>query len=434
MLVFNLIYSLVWTILCPSLFLAAHLWVPKWRDGLKMKFGIFPKGFFPQNKIWFHAVSVGELNALEPILEHYSSETKLLSVTTEAAYKLASRKFIEAIKNKTIILFYMPWDHPWIIYNTLNLMQPKALILMESEVWPSLILQISKSNKPIIILNAKLSDSSFLWYKRFFSFTRHIFNKISFVFAQSAQDSRKYISMGLDLHKVSMLGNMKFAVKHKINDIQAMELRARLGFKPEDIVLICASTHSEEEALLIAIFQELKTDLPQLRLIIAPRHPERFDAVEIIINSAAQLQPHRYSVFKEKNTATICNNVNDVLLLDTIGDLILFYKISNIAFVGGTINDSVGGHNVLEPAALGLPVLIGPHYHKNIAMIELLENAGGLEVAASKEEIRIILRNLIEDVDKRILMGAKGKNLVDKQSTMLIELISKLDSILGINQ
>ncbi len=239
-----------------------------------------------------------------------------------------------------------------------------------------------------------------------------------------------------------------------------------MGYKTNDIVWVCGSTHPEEEMLLTAIFQELKEEIPQLRLVLAPRHPERFGVVETIINSAARLTPIRLSHIKEslqayaqyrdnkvssnliklaENKSTVDTEkisldqvlydvtqseaeapnrtytADDVLLVDTIGDLMDIYSIADIAFVGGTMNDKVGGHNILEPAACRVAVVIGPHYYKNTEMVNMMHEADALIIADTKEDLRLAILELALNPDKRILMGSEAKNLTEKNRRIVID-------------
>lgn len=483
--IFYLIYYIAWTLILPILVLLALTIVPKWRSGLIYRLGnLDPKQFPSSSKfskliddseitrpIWFHAVSAGELNALIPLLKIFHDKSLVLSVTTETAYTMASSKLKDELEKQSITLIYMPWDHPQIISSTISRINPKAIILMESEIWPALIYEASKRKIKIIIVNAKLSDFSYNLYQNFGFCLSWIFKKIDLILAQSPADSRKYIALNIDKSKIFMTGNIKFSTLPNVKRERALLLKSMLGYHDSDIVWVCGSTHPEEEATLAAIFQELKEELPQLHLIIAPRHPERFDIVESIVNSAAKLiplrlsqiktamynfasfrgkKPHSHNLVKlaeqskekmeqvsldkvlyeatklDQDFINQIKSANDVLLVDTIGDLMDIYSIADIAFVGGTLNESVGGHNVLEPAACRVPVVIGPHFHKNTYMVELMEEADGLIVTETKEELRLAIMDLALNADKRILIGAEAKNLVERNKRIVLDVAEKL--------
>lgn len=444
--IFYPLYFIVWTLIIPVLSLLAYSFVPKWKPSLKGRLGILDKEQFPlrdkftkltvnpfSKPIWFHAISVGELNALVPLLKLFAGRPLLLSVGTVTAYKLAQTKLEKELETNLIRLIYMPWDHPYIVAKSLDRINPAAIILMESEIWPALILEATKRKIKVMVVNAKLSDFSLRLYKSCFWFISWAFQNLALVLAQSAKHSRKYIEMKTNKSKVFMTGNIKFAALPEIKIDESKTLRTKLGYKDSDIIWVCGSTHPEEESLLVSIFQEIKPKLPALRLVLAPRHPERFTTVETIINSAARLEPLRYSLVKmlPPETAPRVACSDDVLLIDTIGDLMDIYSIADIAFVGGTINDKVGGHNVLEPACFAVPVIIGPHYYKNTEMVEILEEADALRVAETKEDLRLILTELVSDSDRAVLMGANGKNIVDKNRRILLEIANKIKQELG---
>jgi 3-deoxy-D-manno-octulosonic-acid transferase len=418
----------------PVLTIMAKFFINKWKPGLNQRLGKFNKEDFPAGTfakaIWFHAVSVGEFNALSPLLKHFDGLQLIISVTTTAAYNLASKKLKDKIELNQIKLIYMPWDHPKIIAKTLDLIKPQLIVLMESEIWPALINESHKRQIKIAIINAKISDKSFGYYKKIKWVFKDLLNKISLIIAQSANDSRKYIELKGNQKGVYMFGNMKFSLEIDIKAEDAKSLKKSLNYQDGDLIITAASTHEEEEAVLIAMFQELKEEFDFIRLIIAPRHPERFKVVENFIQSAAKLQAFKITDFKKTKTSKI-NNSNDVLLIDSIGDLLEIYAISNIAFVGGTLNEKIGGHNVLEPAIFKLPVVIGPHYHKNKTMVEMMQSAGALIVTESKLDLKETMKSLITNNDQRILMGAMGKKLTDENKKIISQIIIKLKEMVN---
>ncbi len=413
--------------------------VPKWRAGLKQKLGFLPDDlrYKTKNKrIWFHAVSVGELNAIIPVLKCFAGGDIVLSTSTSTAQQIAASKLASEIDSGLIKLIYMPWDHPWIIAKALKQIQPYALITVETEIWPALIVIAKQQGVKVAIANARLNDASYKAYTRFSSLLKPIFTSLDLVLAQSAADSRKFIELGVAIDKVYMLGNIKFASLPLHSRDQAKAIRQVLGYSDENFVLLGASTHEEEEAALINIFQELKLQFPQLRLVLAPRHPDRFIVVEQLLLSAAKLQPIKFSKIKqvldrENNLVATGINLNEVLLIDTMGDLSSLTSIADLVFVGGTIPNNVGGHNVLEPAAYGIPVVVGVNYFKNVETVEMMEAEGALEVSQTIEELRISIKSIIENDDKRVLMGARARNAMQKNQKILEDTVIKLNELLN---
>ena len=230
-----------------------------------------------------------------------------------------------------------------------------------------------------------------------------------------------------------MTGNMKFAIIPEMKKDESYDLKRSFGFKKEHILLTAASTHPGEEAALISMYQELRLKHKNLRLAIAPRHPERFSVVEDIILSAAKLEVSRYSKsnFKETGADNDLVKSEDVLLIDTIGDLMKFFAISDIAFVGGTLVDKIGGHNVLEPAAYALPVVVGPFYFKNVDVVELLEKAGALEVLESNLDLKDFIDTLVSDKERRIVMGSQAHKIVNQNREVLKVVTAKLKDLLN---
>lgn len=408
----------------PVLAFLSYFVIGKWKSALKQRLTIFDEDFFYiyQNTkcIWFHAVSVGEFNALMPVLDHFKGMSMIVSVTTTAAYELAQLKLQKEIEENKIKVFYMPYDHPLLIKRIFKLIKPQALVLLESEIWPALFAEAKNSGAKLAIINAKISDKSFKAYDALSIFFRQIFNMVDVFLVQTADYSRKLLKLGVNKDKVFVLGNIKFSSLPKFENFNADDFRLKLGFSEDDILLLCASTHEEEEATLVALFQELKEKFKNIRLIIAPRHPERFNTVRDIVNSAAKLIPHFYT------ESPLIKNENDVLIINTIGDLLKFYAITDIAFMGGTLNEKIGGHNVLEPAFFAKPIVSGPHYHNNTQLYEMMLEAQGLVVAETKEELRIELEDLITNPDKRTILGLCAKKLTDANSKIVYNLSAKL--------
>lgn len=432
--IFFFFYELVWIILIPILYILSRTSIPKWRNSFKQRLGL-NLGNFPSKPLWFHAVSVGELNALIPLLAFFDSFNIVLSTTTESSQELAKKKLAHKIDEGRIKLIYMPFDSPSTIEKTFMVMKPEALIIMETEIWPSLIHIANKKQVPIAIINARLADKSFNNYKKAYFFFHWIFSKISLVLAQTPEDSRKFLSLNVSSEKVFMTGNIKFAVLPSSKKDQNPELKRSMGFNYSDLVIIAASTHAGEEAAILSMYQELRLKYPYLRLAIAPRNPDRFPIVEELIFSAAKLETVKYSKtpFKKKNEDNELLKSEDILLIDTIGDLMNFFAISDIAFVGGTLVDGVGGHNVLEPAAFALPVIVGPFYYKNTDIVEQMEKAGALEVVESKLELKEFMELLLDSKERRVIMGSQAYKIVTENRKVLKVVTDKLNEFISEN-
>ncbi len=414
-----LVYELFWLILIPILFILSKTLVKKWAPGFHERQANYSDNF-PDNPIWFHAVSVGEFNALYPLLNFFHEYNLVISVSTKAGYEHASKKLAARLREGRLVLIYMPFDQPSTIKKSLLKIQPRMIICLETEIWPGLIYQASKMKIKLGIINARLADKSFKSYQSFRFLFSKVINKFDFICAQSPEDSRKFIQLGLDSAKVYMCGNMKFA-KDMNEQKPDPHFKYKLGYSEKNMVILAASTHAEEEASLIAMYQELAPQFPELRLIIAPRKPERFYAVAEIIDSAAKLEVRKFSEsnLKLNNQANPQYGTDDILLIDTIGDLADLYKAASMCFVGGTLVEHVGGHNILEPCALGLATIIGPFYHKNTAIVELFYSENALIIADSKLDLKNDIRSLLIDDKFRRLTGKKALKLVQANQKIL---------------
>lgn len=430
--IFFFFYELVWVILIPILFILSHTYVPKWRNSFKQRLA-HDQGTFPSSPVWFHAVSVGELNALLPLLTFFDTYNIVLSTTTETSQELAKKKLAHRLDDGRLKIIYMPFDSPSIIEKTFMNIKPKALIIMETEIWPSLLFHAHKRKVPVAIINARLADKSINNYKKAYFFFHWVFSKISLILAQTPEDSRKFLSMNVSPEKVFMTGNIKFAVLPSSKKDQNPDLKRSLGFSATDIVLTAASTHPGEEAALISMYQELRIKHPELKLAIAPRNPDRFSVVEELILSAAKLEVAKYSQsnFKKRGENNPLLRSEDIILIDTIGDLMNFFAVSDIAFVGGTLVNGVGGHNVLEPAAFALPVVVGPFYYKNIDIVEQMEKASALEVVESNLELKDFIELLLESKERRIIMGSQAYKIVNENRKILKTVVDKLNDFLN---
>ena len=424
LLVFYIFYFIGWTFALPVLYILSRFFIKKWQDGLDQRLTVFDKDFFYIYKktkpVWFHAVSVGELNALEPVLDHFAGVSVAISVTTKTAYDLAHLKFKKQLEENKFKIFYMPYDHPFLIKRIFKLLKPQALVLLESEIWPALFAEAKNSKVKMAVINAKLSDKSFKSYDALSIFFRPIFNMAEVYLVQSAEYSRKLLRLGVKKDKVFVLGNIKFSSLPKLDNFNKNEFRESLGFHSDNIVLVCASTHEDEETPLIAAFQEMKENFPDLRLVIAPRHPERFKIVFDLVNSAAKLLPQFYTEDPQIET------VDDVLIINTIGDLLKFYAIADIAFVGGTLNEKIGGHNPLEPAFFGVPVVSGPFYHKNTQIFEMMLDSEAMLVADTKLELKSTIESLVNNKRLRGVMGTCGKKLTEANAQIVYNVANKL--------
>lgn len=327
--------------------------------------------------IWVHSVSVGETIAAAPLvrqlLKQYPEHTVLVTTTTPTGSAQVKRLFGDSVEH-----VYFPYDLPDAVARFLNRSAPEIILLLETEIWPNLYSAATKRKIPLLLVNARLSEKSFIKYRKLPALVNPTLDRLSAIVAQSGEDAQRFISLGAHPEQVKVAGNIKFdvSVPEEIL-LDGKELRATIGeARP---VWVGASTHvGEDEQLLAAHRRLLQTD-PDALLVLVPRHPERFEKVGLL---CAQ---HGYSLQHRSHGGAIAPDTQ-VLLGDTMGELMLFYSLADIAFVGGSLVDA-GGHNPLEPASLGLPIISGQGVYNFLDVYAQLESADAVELVANSEEL-----------------------------------------------
>ena len=396
---YNIIFLLSLLLLSPLL-LYKLLTDRRYKIGLSERLGILPVSlldtFRGSSPIWFHAASVGEVNAsirlIEGIREKWPERKLLVSTFTPTGNKAAREK----LKAEGVI--FLPLDLPWVVNRVLKKINPSVLILMETELWPNLIKSAGDMCIPVAVVNGRISDRSYGKYWFISPLLKRVFDNIKAFLMQSDGDARRIVTLGAEPSKVSVTGNIKF-------DITVADVNIPFMDKWGGPVFIAGSTHKGEDGPVIDIYKELRSKYPDLKLILAPRHLERVRDVEGILAEKG-LQYLKRSQVKEMIGGP-------VLLLDTLGELVSFYRYGNIIFMGGSIMP-VGGHNLLEPALYGRPVLFGPHTEnfRDVARA-LIESGGGVEVKDAGE-LMIWTDRLLSDKRLRDSMGDNARQAVLK--------------------
>ncbi len=333
---------------------------PAYGKRIKERLGIFSSPIKPTS-IWVHAVSLGEVIAAAPLvnqlLKEYPNRNIVLTTTTPTGSQKAQILFAQAIKENLIFHVYSPFDAPCCIQHFLKKTTPQLAIVMETEIWPNWFATCKKNNIPVIIANARLSQRSQEGYQRIKSLTAKTLQCVEKVLAQTKEDAARFISLGMPTTQIIVQGNIKFdmPISSGIYD-RAQSFKIKLLAK-ERLVWIAGSTHQGEEEIILNAFKLIQEETPQALLILVPRHPERFDKVAELSKKSGFntiLRTEIDSISTEK-----LNNMK-VLIGNTIGEMMLFLASSDVAFIGGSLITQ-GGHNILEPAALYVPVITGPH-------------------------------------------------------------------------
>jgi len=418
-----IIYDLIFLI-CALLYLPAYLLKKKMHRGFLMRLGILPKGLNLDRPIWVHAVSVGEAMAIRGLLEGlrkaYPGKKLVLSTVTATGNRIA-----KSIACEGDFVTYLPLDLGFIVRKTIAKIKPSLFIIAETEIWPNLIASLDRRDIPVIIVNGRISDRSFQGYMAIKFFLRHVLNKVSLFCVQSERDSRRLIDMGVSADKVAVAGNMKFdtADYMDIRLTNRADLRTELLLDPEDKLIIAGSTHHGEEEIILSAYEKLLPDFSGLRLLIAPRHPERADEIAVMISKSG-FRPAYIS--RPAAKCGVCIRP-PVFILDTIGKLMDFYGIADIVFVGGSLIEK-GGHNILEPASLAKPILFGPQMFNFRDIADLFLENDACILVRNEEEIRKAIMDLLGNPAKMATLGQKAKGLIVQNqgaTRRTLELISQ---------
>lgn len=403
--IFKTIYSISFILLIPIILLRLYyksLKSPLYRKRIPERFGFF-KTPTKKGGIWIHAVSVGEVVAAIPIVQYLkrTHPEQLIVFTTMTA--MGSNRVKQAFGDQ-VFHVYVPYDIPWVVNRFFVKTEPTLCVILETELWPNILAGCKARHIPVIVANAHLSERSVRGYNRFHAITSPMLEALTTVAAQSELDAKRFLAIGLSPKKLSVMGNIKFDVcvsNSDDNKTQAFTLRQMFGERP---VWIAASTHPGEEALVLHAFKILQKILPNVLLILAPRHPERFKGVEALIKQ------QNLTVITRSSQTNIQVGT-EIYLADSMGELLMLYQAADIAFVGGSLVP-IGGHNLLEPAALGLPIITGPYLHNYIAISELLLEAKGMLKIENPEMLAMALQDWFTMPEKRLSIGKNALQVV----------------------
>jgi 3-deoxy-D-manno-octulosonic-acid transferase len=404
----RLLYTLLLSVLTPLILL--RLWwkgrvLPAYRQRIGERFAAVPPASV---KVWLHAVSVGEVLAAAPLVQalckQHGARQVWVTTTTPTGSAQVQRLFPEVCHS------YAPYDLPWVVKRFLSRCQPQQVVIMETELWPNLFHVLKQQSIPLFVVNARLSPRSFRGYGRVSGFCRQVLSACTHVAAQSEADAQRFRALGA--RAVSHVGNLKLEV-----NIPAEQVRQGLADKPA-LAWIAASTHEGEEALALQVHQQVLKQFPRCLLIVVPRHPQRFEAVAQLIKDSGLPYLRRSQVLAGKPQTT-------VLLGDSLGEMWRYLAMSDVAFVGGSLV-SVGGHNVLEPAALSLPVLFGPYMYNFLAARQWLLEAGAAE-EINEHSLAAVLIDLLQQSDKRQDMGASGLHALQAHKGALSRILALLN-------
>jgi 3-deoxy-D-manno-octulosonic-acid transferase len=371
--------------------------------------------------LWVHAVSVGEVNAALPLVQALRRGRPDLRLLVTTITPTGSER-VRSLWQDEIEHVYLPYDLPGAVGRFLDHYRPMAALIMETELWPNLLFGCRDRGVPSYVLNARLSARSLRGYRVLAPLIGRALRTVRTVAAQSHADARRFVRLGARLPGQTIeTGNLKYDVSVPEGLAAfAAQCRQGVGGRP---VWIAASTHEDEEAAVIAMHRHLRATHPQLLLLWAPRHPERFRAVAEHARSAGwQVSTRSRARWPQAG--------DDVFVIDTLGELMNFYACADIAFVGGSLQP-VGGHNLLEPAATGTAIVTGPHLHNFAEIAHRLDHAGALRIGTDADAVERALDELLRDADARQRMVAAGQALVETGRGALARTMALLEPVLS---
>jgi 3-deoxy-D-manno-octulosonic-acid transferase len=357
-----------------------------------------------ERSVWIHAVSVGEVLAARPLVaalkERLPGWRVFLSTTTPTGNAIAAKSVpVDG-------LFYAPFDWPRPVRAALGALDPALLVLVEREIWPNLIHESRRRGTRVAIVNGRLSARSFSRYRLAGAFVRRVLDEVDLFLMQAPPHAERIRALGAPPARVQVTGNLKFDAAETPRPSEALQSRfgsAARGHRP---LLVAGSTTAGEEELVLAAFRRVLARVPQAALLVAPRHPERFDLVPPLV-AASGLRCLRRSLL-----APGAWRDEEVVLLDTLGELAAVYALADVVFVGGSLVPS-GGHNILEPAAAGRPVIVGRHMENFQEIADQFKAAGALAQVADAEELGDAVAALLLDDARRRELGERGRRLVE---------------------
>jgi 3-deoxy-D-manno-octulosonic-acid transferase len=401
------LYTLLFYLTLPFLFI--RLWwkgrkTPGYRLRWPERLGFIPALPATSRVIWIHAVSLGEMIAAKPLIQALRTtypDTQLIITTTTVTGSSLAQQCV----GDDVYHCYLPYDLPGPLTRFLTRTHPQQAIIMETELWPNLLHYTAQRQIPILLANARLSSYSLQSYRRIPFLTRPMLSHITCIAAQTQADADRFMQLGAQTAQIKVMGSIKFDISVPMPLVEeGRALRQSWGLEQRP-VLIAASTHAQEEDIVLSAFAQCLKSHPNALLILVPRHSERFQTV------LADCQKQGYRVVSRTQQQP-CTSDTQVFLGDTIGELFLYYAMADIAFVGGSFVP-VGGHNPLEPAALGLSVLTGPHIHNFTQIFAWLAEAGAAITVDNATALNDAWKTLLDDADDRKKRGTQGQTIVE---------------------
>jgi 3-deoxy-D-manno-octulosonic-acid transferase len=381
----------------------------RYRAGLRERLGLVPKGLHAtaagRSVVWVHAVSVGEVIAATQLIRELKETLPgcvvAVSTTTETGQRLAKERLSDSP------VFYLPLDLKFSVRRYLRVLRPQMLVLMESELWPRLIAECTKDGMPVVVVNARISDRSFPRYMRVRRLWRPFLEMISLFLAQSTETAERLIKIGALETRVRVTGNLKYDVQARTDNEMTRLIASMLSGTR---LVVAGSTLAGEEETLLAAWPAIWQAIPDASLLIAPRHRDRFEEVLQLIRRDGS--PFFRCSQLAQNTEPILGGT--ILMLDTIGDLASVYGLASVAFIGGSLVPK-GGHNPLEPAQFGVPVLMGPSFENFREIVKTMQEAEAIRIVAKKKLAETLI-DMLRDKEGSRALGERGRAVFEAQA------------------
>lgn len=425
-LILNFVYALTLVVLVPWLVWRAVRYGKNRRGWGQKLFGLVPvreSAQHDQRCVWFHAVSVGEVNLLSTFLTRLERELPgwefAISTSTETGYDLARKKYSQHR------VFFCPIDFTWAINEVLDRINPSMVILAELEVWPNLVRAVARREIPLTIVNGRLSEKSFRGYRRLGFLMRRLLPKFDWISVQTPTYAQRFLALGADESTVSVTGNVKFdgAQMDRANP-RTQALTQLAGYTPCQRVLVAGSTQPEEDRMAVEAWSRLVEKTPELRLVLVPRHPQN---VGLAVSRLSDLGVE-YTLRSQLEAGS---SAAGVLIVDTVGELNAWWGRADIAYVGGSMG-SRGGQNMIEPAAYGAPVCYGPNTRNFKDVTELLREADASRVVHNAGELQQFIQRVLDEPVWASGLGTRAQEVVIDQQGAADQAVQRLLGLLNV--
>jgi 3-deoxy-D-manno-octulosonic-acid transferase len=404
--ILDLLYVLTLLFLSPWL-IWKILTTGKYRRGLSAKLlgrvSLSPSA--SNKRAWFHGVSVGEIHLLRQVVAAFRQRHPdwecVVSTTTDTGFDEARKHFAD------LPVFFYPFDFSWAVRRALRRVAPDLIVLAEGEMWPSFLAAAKAHGAKVVVVNGRLSPRSAARYRRLRWLTGRLWQHIDLLAVQTQEYADAFSAAGVPPERIRVTGSVKYdGVQAERSHEKVLRMRDLLGIRPGERVWVCGSTQAPEEEIALAIFEKLKRDIENLRLILVPRQRDRFEEVAALLRASGLPFVRRSSLNGPPDEAAA------VVLVDTIGELTAVWGLAEVAFVGGSLDGKRGGQNMIEPAAYGTPVIFGPHvWNFRDAATRLVQADAAIQVADAAE-LETAVRNLFIDRERQQRMGAAGRQFV----------------------